>query len=127
MSARCCWECCARRPFRRLWSGRTRVILALAGGDSYATIGARLGVTDTHIARWKKRSGRHRRVGAEHVHQIIEHKVRHGKPFLIALSPSATARCLLPTPDGPRNNTLVFSRIKLHVASVSIWRRSTRG
>lgn len=34
---------------------RARVILALADGDSYATIGARLGVTDTYIARWKKR------------------------------------------------------------------------
>lgn len=34
---------------------RARVILALADGESYATIGARLGVTDTYIARWKKR------------------------------------------------------------------------
>jgi transposase len=34
---------------------RARVILALADGDSYATIAATLGVTDTYIARWKKR------------------------------------------------------------------------
>lgn len=34
---------------------RARVILGLADGDSYATIAARLGVTDTYIARWKKR------------------------------------------------------------------------
>ena len=34
---------------------RARVILALADGDSYATIAARLGVTDTYIARWKQR------------------------------------------------------------------------
>lgn len=34
---------------------RARVILALANGDSYATIGAKLGVTDTYIARWKQR------------------------------------------------------------------------
>lgn len=34
---------------------RAQVILALADGDSYATIGARLGVTDTYIARWKQR------------------------------------------------------------------------
>ena len=34
---------------------RARVILALAEGDSYATIAAKLGVTDTYIARWKKR------------------------------------------------------------------------
>lgn len=34
---------------------RARVILALAAGDSYATIAANHGVTDTYIARWKKR------------------------------------------------------------------------
>lgn len=34
---------------------RARVILALADGESYATIAARLGVTDTYIARWKHR------------------------------------------------------------------------
>jgi transposase len=34
---------------------RARVILALADGDSYATIAANFGVTDTYIARWKKR------------------------------------------------------------------------
>lgn len=34
---------------------RARVILALADGQSYATIGARLGVTDRFIARWKRR------------------------------------------------------------------------
>ena len=34
---------------------RARVILALADGDSYATIAAHLRVTDTYIARWKKR------------------------------------------------------------------------
>lgn len=34
---------------------RARVILALANGDSYATIAAAHGVTDTYIARWKRR------------------------------------------------------------------------
>jgi transposase len=34
---------------------RARVILALADGQSYATIAAAHGVTDTYIARWKKR------------------------------------------------------------------------
>jgi transposase len=34
---------------------RARVILALADGESYATIAAKHGVTDTYIARWKKR------------------------------------------------------------------------
>lgn len=34
---------------------RARVVLALADGDSYATIAATHGVTDTYIARWKKR------------------------------------------------------------------------
>jgi transposase len=34
---------------------RARVVLALADGDSYAAIAARHGVTDTYIARWKKR------------------------------------------------------------------------
>lgn len=34
---------------------RARVILALADGQSYATIGARFGVTDAFIARWKQR------------------------------------------------------------------------
>lgn len=34
---------------------RARVILALADGDSYATIAAAHGVTDSYIARWKQR------------------------------------------------------------------------
>lgn len=34
---------------------RARVVLALANGDSYAAIAAAHGVTDTYIARWKKR------------------------------------------------------------------------
>lgn len=34
---------------------RARVVLALADGDSYATIASRHGVTDAYIARWKKR------------------------------------------------------------------------
>ena len=34
---------------------RARVILALADGQTYAEIGASLGVTDTFIARWKQR------------------------------------------------------------------------
>lgn len=34
---------------------RARVILALADGQTYAEIGATLGVTDTFIARWKQR------------------------------------------------------------------------
>jgi transposase len=34
---------------------RARVVLALADGESYATIAATYGVTDTYIARWKKR------------------------------------------------------------------------
>ena len=34
---------------------RARVILALADGQTYAAIGAMLGVTDTFIARWKQR------------------------------------------------------------------------
>jgi transposase len=34
---------------------RARVILALADGQSYAQIGAALGVSDAYIARWKKR------------------------------------------------------------------------
>jgi transposase len=34
---------------------RTRVILGLADGQSYAAIGARLGVTDRFIALWKRR------------------------------------------------------------------------
>lgn len=34
---------------------RARVILGLVEGDSYATIAAAHGVTDTYIARWKQR------------------------------------------------------------------------
>lgn len=34
---------------------RARVVLALADGESYAAIAAAYGVTDTYIARWKKR------------------------------------------------------------------------
>lgn len=34
---------------------RARVILALASGESYASIAAAYGVTDAYIARWKKR------------------------------------------------------------------------
>jgi transposase len=34
---------------------RARVVLALADGQSYAAIAAACGVTDTYIARWKKR------------------------------------------------------------------------
>jgi transposase len=34
---------------------RARIILALADGESYATIAAKYDVTDTYIARWKKR------------------------------------------------------------------------
>ena len=34
---------------------RARVVLALANGESYAAIAARLGVTAAYIARWKKR------------------------------------------------------------------------
>lgn len=34
---------------------RARVILALADGESYATIGTKYGVTATYIARWKQR------------------------------------------------------------------------
>ena len=34
---------------------RARVILALADGDSYATICAKHGVTDKFIAQWKRR------------------------------------------------------------------------
>jgi transposase len=34
---------------------RARVVLALADGESYATIATKHGVTDTYIARWKKR------------------------------------------------------------------------
>ncbi len=34
---------------------RARVILALADGESYAAIAAAQGVTDTYIARWKRR------------------------------------------------------------------------
>jgi transposase len=34
---------------------RARVMLAVADGESYAAIGARLGVTDRFIAMWKRR------------------------------------------------------------------------
>ena len=34
---------------------RARVILALADGQSYGEVGARFGVTDAFIARWKQR------------------------------------------------------------------------
>lgn len=34
---------------------RTRVILALADGESYSTIATRFGVTDRYTARWKRR------------------------------------------------------------------------
>lgn len=34
---------------------RARVVLALADGESYASIAAKHGVTDTYIARWKRR------------------------------------------------------------------------
>jgi hypothetical protein len=44
---------------------RARVILALADGDSYATICATHGVTDKFIAQWKRRvvGGRDRGAG----------------------------------------------------------------
>ena len=41
------------------------------------------------------------------------------KPFLMAFTPRATARGLLPTPGGPMKSTLSASRTNAHVARAS--------
>jgi hypothetical protein len=71
--------------------------------------------------------GRHRGIGRSACLRSSSTKWVTEKPFLIALTPSAAAKWLFPTPGGPRKRTFVFSRMKLQVASVSICRRSTRG
>ena len=45
-------------------------------------------------------------------------------PFLMAFTPSATARWLLPTPGGPMKSTSSTSRTKAHMARVSSFDRS---
>ena len=49
------------------------------------------------------------------------------KPFLIAFTPNAAARWLLPTPGGPGRGRWSSRECSRQVASASICRRSTRG
>lgn len=42
---------------------RARVILGIVDGESYATLGTRLGVSSTTLTRWRKRFERHRVTG----------------------------------------------------------------
>lgn len=101
---------------------RARVILALANGDSYATIAAKHGVTDTYIARWK------RRVLAGGVPALGD-LPRSGRPD--RLDPRIEAKILAKTqerPPAPLTHWTTRRMAKLvgvsHVTVHRVWQRA---
>ena len=101
---------------------RARVILALADGASYATIATKLGVTDTYIARWKKRV-------VEGVVPALGDLPRSGRPD--RLDPKIEARILAKTqepPPAPFTHWTTRRMAKLigvsHVTVHRVWQRA---
>lgn len=101
---------------------RARVVLALADGDSYATIAARHGVTDAFIARWKKRV-------VEGGLPALGDLPRSGRPD--RLDPRIEARILAKTqerPPAPLTHWTTRRMAKLigvsHVTVQRVWQRA---
>ena len=101
---------------------RARVILALDAGDSYATIGARLAVTDAFIARWKQR------VVAGGVAALGD-RPRSGRPD--RLDPRTEAKILAKTqtpPPAPLTHWTTRRMARLvgvsHVTVHRVWQRA---
>ena len=101
---------------------RAQVILALADGRSYADIAAALGVTDTYIARWKRRV-------MESGLPALGDLPRSGRPD--RLDPRIEAKILAKTqepPPGPFTHWTTRRMAKLigvsHVTVHRVWRRA---
>jgi transposase len=101
---------------------RARVVLALADGDSYATIAARHGVTDAYIARWKKRV-------VESGLPALGDLPRSGRPD--RLDPRVEAGILAKTQEAPPPPLTHWSTRRLakvvgvsHVTVQRVWQRA---
>jgi transposase len=101
---------------------RARVVLALANGDSYATIAATHGVTDAYIARWKKRV-------VEGGLPALGDLPRSGRPD--RLDPRREAKILAKTqdpPPAPLTHWTTRRMAKLigvsHVTVQRVWQRA---
>ena len=101
---------------------RARVILALADGHSYADVGARFGVTDAFIARWKQR------VVASGVAALGD-RPRSGRPD--RLDPKIEAKILARTqvpPPAPFTHWTTRRMAALigvsHVTVQRVWKRA---
>ena len=101
---------------------RARIILALADGESYAAIAAAHGVTDTYIARWK------RRVLDGGLPALVD-RPRSGRPD--RLDPRIEAKILAKTqtaPPAPLTHWTTRRMAKLigvsHVTVHRVWQRA---
>jgi transposase len=101
---------------------RARVILAIADGESYAILGARLAVSTTTLTRWRKRFDRHR-VGGLH------DAPRGGRGD--RLSPRLEAKILAltqqppPTPITHWTTRRLGARLGIsHMTVQRVWRRA---
>jgi transposase len=101
---------------------RARVILALADGDSYATICATHGVTDKYIAQWK------RRVVDEGLVALSD-RPRSGRPD--RLDPRLEAKILARTQEAPPAPLTHWTTRRMamligvsHVTVARVWQRA---
>jgi len=101
---------------------RARVILMLANGDSFATIGTAIGCYPTYIVRWKQRFEAERVAG-------LRAKYR-GQPPTVR-TPALEARVLAKTRQKPSDGSTHWTTRKLadvlgisHMRVARVWRRA---
>ena len=101
---------------------RARVILAIADGESYASICARLELTPPTLTRWRKRFEQHRLVG-------LQDKPRSGRGD--RLTPELEARILAKTRETPPRplthwtTRALATRLKVsHMTVQRVWQRA---
>jgi transposase len=101
---------------------RARVILAIADGESYATLGARLELSSTTLTRWRKRF-EHQRLSGLH------DAARSGRGD--RMSPALEARILAVTQQAPPKPFTHWTTRRLaarlginHMSVYRVWRRA---